>query len=89
MKAQSDYETEYNRLKSKIESELRKPPASNNDLNLYLYWMGVKAKDRDECEKLSYKAGKEGNPTGKGSSLTSQTRLITPAKTQNRMQCSS
>jgi len=60
--AQEDYEAAYNRLKAKIESELRQPPASNNDLNLYLSWMVIKAKDRDECEKLSYKAGREGNP---------------------------
>jgi len=60
--AQENFETAYNRLKSKIESELRQPPASNNDLDLYLSWMVIKARDRDECEKLSYKAGKEGNP---------------------------
>ena len=60
--AQEDYEKAYNRLKTKITSELRQPPASNNDLNLYLSWMAIKAKDRDECEKLSYKAGREGNP---------------------------
>ena len=60
--AQEDFETAYNRLKSKIQSELRQPPASNNDLDLYLSWMVIKAKDRDECEKLSYKAGKDGNP---------------------------
>lgn len=60
--AQEDFETAYNRLKTKIESELRQPPASTNDLNLYLTWMAIKAKDRDECEKLSYKAGREGNP---------------------------
>ena len=62
VKAQANFETEYNRLKSKIESELNQPPASNNDLDLYLSWMVIKAKDRDECEKLSYKAGKDGNP---------------------------
>jgi len=60
--AQEDYEAAYNRLKAKIESELRQPPASTNDLNLYLSWMVIKAKDRDECEKLSYKAGRDGNP---------------------------
>jgi hypothetical protein len=60
--AQENFEAAYNRLKTKIESELRQPPASINDLDLYLSWMVTKAKDRDECEKLSYKAGKEGNP---------------------------
>ncbi|MRR22059.1 carboxypeptidase regulatory-like domain-containing protein [bacterium] len=60
--AQEDYETVYNRLKIKIESELPQPPISTSDLNLYLSWMVIKAKDRDECEKLSYKAGREGNP---------------------------
>jgi hypothetical protein len=60
--AQEDFGSAYNRLKAKIESELRQPPASTNELDLYLSWMVIKAKDRDEAEKLSYKAGREGNP---------------------------
>lgn len=60
--SQENYEAAYKRLKTKIESELRQPPASNNDLDLYLSWMAVKARDRDEAEKLSFQAGRSGNP---------------------------
>jgi len=60
--AQESYEAIYNRLKSKIESELNQPPASTNELEIYLSWMEIKAKDRNEAEKLSSQAGKEGNP---------------------------
>jgi len=59
---QDDYESLYNNLNAKIESELRQPPPSTNVLEEYLKWMQIKATDRNKAEELSFKAGREGNP---------------------------
>ncbi len=79
--AQENFETAYNRLKTKIESELRQPPASNNDLSLYLSWMVIKARTGMSVKNFLTKQAKREIPIGKESSLISLTRLITPAKT--------
>jgi hypothetical protein len=61
-RSQDDYQTTYNRLKSKIEQERNLPLPSSGVLETYLAWMKTKAEDRNKAKSLASKAGAEGNP---------------------------
>ena len=56
---------EYDRLKTKIEAEEGEPHsdgAVSKDFEEYIYWLGVKAADRDLARDLASKYAMEGNP---------------------------
>jgi len=54
-------QSEYDQLKAKIEDE-EKEPSKSEGFEAYIYWLGVKAADRDLAHDLASKYSMEGNP---------------------------
>jgi len=50
--SQKDWAAEYTRLKERISKNFDEPEGSPKQLEPYIYWMGIKAKDRDEVKAL-------------------------------------
>jgi hypothetical protein len=50
--SQKDWAAEYNRLEQRISKNFDEPEGEPNQLEPYIRWMGIKAKDRDEVKAL-------------------------------------
>ncbi|MEN8178756.1 MAG: hypothetical protein ABFS39_09060 [Pseudomonadota bacterium] len=67
LRAQGDLVDRFNQLSQRIDDHLDQPPSSENNLEVYLQWMGTKAQEREEVQVLLNQASElasqqPGNP---------------------------
>jgi hypothetical protein len=50
--AQTDWESKFNHYSKLVTDRYNEPPIESQNLDEYLYWLDVKAKDRDDIDKI-------------------------------------